>query len=326
MSGIWKRELAWDREGETTVPDGGQTEKRRKEAWNIICLVNYDADMDEDIAASLYIDIQPGRLRVDGWYVERLQVKPNGTSRHHIATVDLVMRGKSGDRRDPNPLRRPITWSMTTDYIEVPAEVDADGKRIENKAFEPLIGIMTYEPVLVWSATRYVTRTPIWLPDFAEKCTNSTTFTMDGFEAIPGTLKMEGLELSEIDYATVNGNEIAFRMLPLKVSWRKKGWTEKKINQGMTEYIPEFAQNLFFANRTYAVPGGRFPCVDASGKPVTKPVPLTKDGRQFRERINVGTKESPMYEDRIKEKLDVADINFIDVNLLKKLDFNLLLT
>jgi len=324
MSSIWRRELAWEREGETTVPDGGQVDKRRKEAWNLICLANYDADMNEDIAASMYPDIQPGRLRVDGWYVERLQVKPNGTSRHHIATVDLVMRGRSGDRRDPNPLRRPITWTMTTDYIEVPAEVDRDGKRIENKAFEPLLGIMTYEPVLVWSTTRYITKTPIWLADFAEKCTNSTTFNMDGFEALPETLKMEGLEIGDIDYATVDNKEIAFRPLPLKVMFRKKGWTEKKINQGMTEYIPP--QGQIFSTNIYQIPASRRPCVDSSGKPVTKPVPLTKDGRQFRERVNIGTREAPMYEDRIKEKLNVADINFIDVNLLKKLDFNLLLT
>jgi hypothetical protein len=324
MSNIWRRELAWEREGETTVPDGGQVEKRRKESWNIICLVNYDADMNEDIAASLYPDIQPGRLRSDAWYVERLQVKPNGTSRHHVATVELVMRGRSGDRRDPNPLRRPISWSMVTDYIDIPAEVDADGNQIVNKAFEPLIGIMTFEPVLVWSTTRYITATPPWLADFAEKCTNSTTFTMDGFAAEPGTLKMEGLELSEIDYATVNGKEIAFRTLPIKVSYRKKGWTEKKINQGMTEYIPP--QNQIFATNLFQIPASRRPCVDSSGKPVTKPVPLTKEGRQFRERVNVGTKESPMFEDRIKEKLDVGDINFVDVNLLKKLDFNLLLT
>jgi hypothetical protein len=324
MSNLWRRELAWDREGETTVPDGGQTEKRRKESWNIICRVDYAADMDEDIAASLYPDIQPGRLRVDGWYVERLQVKPLGTTHHHVATVELVARGKSGDRRDPNPLRRPITWSMTTDYIEVPAEVDADGKRLENKAFEPLIGIMTFEPVLMWSTIRYITKTPVWLIDFAEKCTNSTTFTMDGFEAESGTLKMEGLEIGEVDYATVDGKEIAFRPLPLKLAYRKKGWAEQKINQGMTEYIPP--QNQIFATNLYQIPASRRPCVDSSGKPVTKPVPLTKEGRQFRERVNVGTKESPMYEDRIKEKLDVSDINFIDVNLLKKLDFNLLLT
>ena len=92
----------------------------------------------------------------------------------------------------------------------------------------------------------------------------------------------------------------------------------------MTEYIPP--QNQIFATNLYQIPASRRPCVDSSGKPVTKPVPLTKEGRQFRERVNVGTKESPMYEDRIKEKLDVSDINFIDVNLLKKLDFNLLLT
>jgi hypothetical protein len=324
MSNIWRRDLAWEREGETTVPDGGQVDKRRKESWNLICLVNYDADMNEDIAASLYLDIQPGRLRVDGWYVERLIVKPLGTTRHHVANVELVMRGKSGDRRDPNPLRRPISWTMTTDYIEVPAEVDRDNKRIENKAFEPLIGIMTYEPVLMWSTTLYITKTPIWLTDFAEKCTNATTFIMEGFEALPETLKMEGLEIGDIDYATVNGKEIAFRPLPLKLAYRKKGWTEKKINQGMTEYIPP--QGQIFATDLYQIPASRRPCVDSSGKPVTKPVPLTKEGRQFRERVNVGTKESPMYEDRIKEKLDVADINFIDVNLLKKLDFNLLLT
>jgi hypothetical protein len=324
MSNLWRRDLAWEREGETTVPDGGQVEKRRKEAWNIICLVDYAADMDEDIAASLYPDIQPGRLRVDGWYVERLQVKPNGTSRHYVATVELVARGKSGDRRDPNPLRRPIVWSMTTDYIEVPAEVDRDNKRIENKAFEPLIGIMTYEPVLMWSTTLYITKTPIWLVDFAEKCTNSTTFTMNGFEALPETLKMEGLEIGETDYTIVDGKEISFRPMPLKLAYRKKGWTEKKINQGMTEYIPP--QNQIFATDLYQIPASRRPCVDSSGKPVTKPVPLTKEGRQFRERVNVGTRESPMYEDRIKEKLEVADINFIDVNLLKKLDFNLLLT
>jgi len=320
---IWRKELAHGTDAELSAPESAQPQARRKELWNLICLVR-EADMNETIAANLWPDIAPGRLRSDGWYVERLSIKSNSSSEHCIATVDIVALGKSGSRRDPNPLRRPLSWSMTTDYIEVPAEVDRDQKPLVNAAFDPLIGVINYESILVWSTTRFITKTPSWLKDFAEKCTNETAFVIDGFECEPETLKMEGLELGEIDYTTIDEKEIAFRPMPLKLSYRKTGWIEKKINQGVTEYIPPHTWNLFLAN--YHVPASRRPCVDSSGKPVTKPVPLTKEGRQIRETVNVGTRESPLFESRIKEKLDIKDINFIDVKLLKKLDFNLLLT
>jgi hypothetical protein len=119
---------------------------------------------------------------------------------------------------------------------------------------------------------------------------------------------------------------VRFRELPLQISYKKSTWVEEKINQGLTEYIPP--QGQIFATNIYTGPAQRRPCVDASGKPVEKPVPLTVDGRQIREKVKTGVASDGtiLYEWRIKEKLTKEDINFVKINMLTRLDFNLLLT
>lgn len=320
---LWRKELADDRDGEYSIPIGELFQKRRTEYWNLVCL-KPPAEMNEDIAAALWSDIAPGRIR-DGFYVERLKLKKLASTPHYVAEVEMINIGKN-DRNDPNPLRRPVSWTMRTDYVEKPAEVDADGNRIENKAFEPILGMVTYEPVLIFSTTRFVTSIPAWLKDFTEKCTNASAFTIDGFECEPLTCKLEGLEIGPVEVTEIDGKEVRYREVPLTVSYKKTTWIEERLNVGLTEYIPP--QGQIFATNLYAIPAQRRPCVDASGKPVEKPVPLTPDGRQIRERVQVGVAadRTVLFEWRLKEKLDKKDINFCKFNMLKRLDFNLLLT
>lgn len=325
-STAWRREIAHGLDQEVSVPDGGLIEKSKRETWNLICL-EPPADMTEALAIALWPDLAPGRFRSDFWYVERLRLKTIGNSEHVTAEVELSLKGKS-DISDPNPLRRPLSWEMDTDYIEIPAEVDADGKRIVNKAGDPIRGIVGYEPILVWTATRYITTTPEWLKDFAQKCTNSETVSLDGFECEPETLKMEGLRLGPIDYAYVDEKTIRFREMPLRLMYKKTKWIDRYLNQGFNRLIP--AQNKIFATNIYQFPARLEPIVDSTGKPIEKEVPLAEDGNWIFdiERVTelVDGTPTPMDKQVQRKILKPTDLNYIEVQLHKKLDFNLLFT
>lgn len=323
---IWRRELAQGIDHEVTVQEGSPVERARKEVWNLICRVS-PADMSEELAQQLWPDLAPGRYRSDGWYVERLRLRNIATSDHCQAEVDLVAKAKA-DRDDPDPTRRPVSWEMDTDYIEKPAETDGDGNLLVNTAGDPIIGIVDYEPILVWTATRYVTRTPPWLKQFAQKCVNASPVSIDGFECAPETLKMEGLRLGPVEVTTVNGREILYREMPLKLLYKDSTWKDEYLNQGYTEYFPP--QGQIFATNLFSVPARRVPCVDSTGKPVESPVPLNKEGQRIREKVRRTVTESGIsrtFEEWvIKERLDKKDLHFLKVQRYRKLDFNLLLS
>jgi hypothetical protein len=322
----WRRELAHGLDQDVTVPDGGLIEKTKKESWNLICL-QPPADMSESLAIRLWPDLAPGRFRSDFWYVERLRLKTIGNSEHVMAEVDLSLKGRS-EINDPNPLRRPLSFEMETDYIEVPTEVDGDGNPILNAAGDQITGIVNFEPILIFTGVRYITSTPAWLNDFAEKCVNSSPIEIDGFPCEPETVKMEGLTLGPIDYAFVDDKTIRFREMPLKLMYKKTTWKDEYLNQGFNEWIPP--QNPIFATNLYQIPGRRIPCVDSTGKPVEKAVPLTKDGARIRETVTektvVGSQQITTTKRVIKEFLSKDDLNYISVQRNKKLDFNLLFT
>jgi len=292
------------------------------EEWNLICLTQ-PADMTIELAEELWPDFRVGTLVGNSWVVDQVRLRSIGTSEHVMATVDLVRGGKR-DKDDPDPTQRPITWEMDTDYVEEAAETDADGRRLENTAFEPLLGIVDEVPVLVWTAVRYITNTPAWLQDFAKKCVNSTTVILDGFICQPETLKMEGLKLGPVEYTSVKNREIRFRQMPLRLLWKQNTWRDRYLNQGTTEYFPAVPDFLFGG---ILVPERRVACFDSLGKPVEKPVPLTKEGQRFREFVKKPTVQNPNAGEWIvKEKLGPKDFHFIEFQRNKKLDFNLLFT
>lgn len=323
-STAWRRELAHGLDQEVSVPSGGLVEKTKRESWNLICL-EPPADMSETLAIKLWPDLAPGRFRSDFWYVERLRLKTIGTSEHILAEVDLSLKGKS-DINDPNPLRRPLSWEMDTDYIEVPAETDGEGNPILNAAGDPIRGIVDYEPILIWTATRFITSTPIWLKDFAHKCVNSVSVSLDGFECEPETLKMEGLRLGPIDFALVDDKVIRYREMPLRLMYKESTWKDEYLNQGFNYLIP--AQNKIFATNLYQFPARKVPIVDSTGKPIEKEMPLTKTGYRFDEEVSVTelVNGSPVTLKKFvwKEILSKDDLNYITVQRNKKLDFNLL--
>lgn len=330
---LWRREHAKARDGELSFPQSGLPERRVTETWNLICLVG-EADMTEDLAVSIWPDFSPGVYRGDGYYIERLQIKQIGDSEHCQAVLELVFTAgpnREGSSKDPNPLRRPIEWEVDTDFQEAPAEVDGEGNQLVNTAGEQIIGLVKNDPILIFSAVRYITNIPQWLGQFAIECVNSDPVDLDGFIAAPETLKMRGVRLSLPQYTEIDGREIRYRELPLTFHYKETTWREQYLNQGMTEYFgPKPIYEVFpvFGSRligyTQAV---RRPCLDSTGKPVEKPVPLNKDGQQIREYKNVAPPgQTPQFEWVLKELLDKSDLHFVEYLIPKKLDFNLLLT
>jgi hypothetical protein len=333
---LWRRELAHERDGELNYPQTGSPERRVTEYWNLICLTT-QADMSEDLASALFPDIAPGTYRPNGYYVERLKIQKLDNSEHCQAVVELTLTVGSGRNtvNDPNPLRRPLRFEVDTDFEEVPAEVDGEGNPLVNTASEPLLGIVREEQILVFSGTRYITQIPQWLGQFAHVCVNSEPIDLDGFIAEPETLKMKGVKLSLPQYTEIDGREIEYREMPLQFFYRESTWRTEYLNQGLTEYFP--AKPIY--QPFYLAPIGeppkilgytqeiRRPAVDSTGKPVTKPVPLTKDGTQIRERINVAPPGSePQFEWVLKQKLEKSDLHFVKYLIPRKLDFNLLFT
>jgi hypothetical protein len=314
---VWRRELAHGLD-ETSRVD----ENRKVEKWDLIP-ASKPADMSNALAARLWPDMAVGFVRSDFWVVTDLRLRTVGTSEIVQATVDLELSGR-GDRDDPNPLRRPLSWSWSTEFIEVPAEVDADGRRLENTAKEPLTGLVDFEPIRVYRGVRYVTRLPEYYAEFEQKCTNSSPVVIDGEELAPLTLKMEGLSLGEIEVTVVNRKRIEYREMPLVLKYRRATWKERFLNQGKTEYFK--GEQLVFANFDYYSPDRRVACVDSQGKQVEDPVPLNEDGQRFRHRVPAPSPSDPNATELvIKEELSPKDLVFLEFLRLKKLDFNLLL-
>lgn len=316
----WLRNIGIVTDIEASMENGSPVD-RMSEEWN---LTNRDksARITRDLAQQLWPDFQLNAVRDDFFYVTNFRLKNLGSTQHITATVDL-RRAATGRPDDPNPIRRDLTWSMKTEYIEVPGGYDSDGNLITNTAHDPIAGLVDYEPIFIWEKTRYITKTPAWLPEFAYKCTNSTRVVLDGFVCEPFTLKLEGLELSPVEYTLVNNKEIAYRALPLKFAWKRGTWYEEFLNQGFNEYFPPQDLDIFFR---YTTPGRKERIVDAKGNPVEKPVPLTKEGQRFRERIPRPTTENPQaYEIVIKDVLDRKELHTFKRLRLRKLDFNLLL-
>lgn len=322
MTAIWTRRAAHGVVGDAEKDQDERSMFTKTEHWNLICR-GPRGDMSVELASTLWPDMSLGFIRTDRYAVQNLSIRSISTSEHILAKVELKKVGR-GDKRDPNPLARPLTFEMHTEYIEVPGGKDADGNLITNTAFDPIAGLIDYEPILVFEGIRYVTKTPDWLVDFAEKCTNSTEVSLDGFVCAPYTLKMEGLGLSSAEITEVNGREILYRELPIKFAYRKKTWFDEFLNAGLTEYFPAVT-NPFFPS-SVITPERRERCVDAKGTPVEKPVQLTKDGQRFRHKVARPTAANPdAYEWAVKEVLKKEELHTFKKLRLKKLDFNLLL-
>lgn len=237
-----------------------------------------------------------------------------GNKYEWIARVEYSAE-REKDEDEKNPLNIPAKISIRGSFETKEATVDIHGNQIQNKAGEPIRGLMVNENMLVYVVRKSVEYVPDWV-EFVMGGVNDAPVTLRGHARPTGTVLVTGLDIGEeLVYEKTVYSEVT-----LELTYRRAGWTERPLNQGFCELVE---QNTALV-----------PAVQPNGM-----VNLIPKKQMVQQRILVGDPPAPPAEPvflnhkgqrfrradgTLKEPLDPGDAISLAFDLKHPFDFSLL--
>jgi hypothetical protein len=211
---------------------------------------------------------------------------------------------------DPNPLRRAAVVTYDSSPRDVPCLVDSDGEPILNYAGDLFEDLTTEVTNIVIKSTKYIgPGAPIWLLKYCAGI-NASAVAIEGETYPKETLKVSSVSIGP--RTSING--VQCREASLSLEYQDDGWDLQIANKGFYEII---MQRTPKKNGGYIYKEVRTQICDHSGKAVTSPQWLNRNGQAWRE--DMKDPKSPL-----KKKLNRSEIFIIRAKNRPRLDFNIL--